>query len=286
MSTTIDAAAAGTVRIGERSVHRLGFGAMRLTGKGVWGWPPDREAAAQVLRRALELGVNFIDTSDAYGPEANEELIADALAPYPADLVIATKGGLTRPGPGQWVPDCRPERLRACCEGSLKRLRLDCIELYQLHAVDPKIPYADQIGALAELQREGKIRYVGVSNVGLEHLRIARSVLQVVSVQNRYNATDRESEPVLQMCERESIVFIPWFPLDAGDIGKSGPAQAIAATRGCSPFQIALAWLLARSPQMLPIPGTSSLAHLEENVAAAGIALGDGEFAQLSTGQR
>ncbi|HTV73204.1 MAG TPA: aldo/keto reductase [Candidatus Acidoferrales bacterium] len=282
MSTTITAAAAGTIRIGERAVHRLGFGAMRLTGKGVWGWPPDREGAVRVLRRAVELGVNFIDTSDAYGPEVNEELIAQALAPYSSDLVIATKGGLTRSGPGQWAPDCRPERLRSCCEASLRRLRLDHIELYQLHTVDPRLPYADQIGALADLRKEGKIRHIGVSNVALEHLRIARSIVEVVSVQNRYNFADRESEPVLQACERDGLVFIPWFPLDAGEIGKSATVQAIAARTGCSPYQLAIAWLLRRSRQMLPIPGTSSAAHLEENIAASGVALSDDEFAELS----
>jgi aryl-alcohol dehydrogenase-like predicted oxidoreductase len=282
MSVTINAGAAGTIRLGERTVHRLGFGAMRLTGPGVWGWPKDRQGAMRVLRRAHELGVQFIDTADSYGPDVSEELIAQALYPYPSDLVIATKGGLKRPAAGQWVPDCRPERLKACCEASLKRLRLDRIELYQLHTVDPKVPYADSIGALADLQREGKIRSIGVSNVDVEHLRIARSLVEVVSVQNRYNATDRESEPVLDACERDGLAFIPWFPLDAGDIASWGAAQAIAQRHRCSVFQIAIAWLLRRSRAILPIPGTSSVEHLEENVAAAGIPLSEGEFAELS----
>ncbi|HEY0798172.1 MAG TPA: aldo/keto reductase [Candidatus Baltobacteraceae bacterium] len=280
--TTMSAAAAGTIRLGDRTVKRLGYGAMRLTGPGVWGPPKDPANALAVLRRALELGVTIIDTSDAYGPETSELQIAEALYPYPPELVIATKGGLTRPGPSQWVPDCRPERLRACCEASLKRLRAEAIDLYQLHAVDPKVPYAEQVGVLEDLRREGKIRLVGVCNVGVDELDVARSVAPIVSVQNRYNMTDRSSEDVLEICEREGLAFLPWFPLDAGDIGESAPAQEIARAHGCSVYAVALAWLLKRSESMLPIPGTSSIEHLEENVAAARLELSDEEFRKLA----
>ena len=242
---------------GDLEVHRLGFGAMRITGPGIWGPPADPEGAKAVLRRAVELGVDLIDTADSYGPEVSESLIAEALHPYPEGLVIATKGGLRRPGPGEWPRDARPERLKECCEGSLRRLRLDRIDLYQLHAPDPKVPLEDSIGALKELQDEGKIRHIGVSNVSLEELELARSLVDVVSVQNRYNREDRRSEDVLEECERLGIGFIPWFPLGTGDLS---PRDAIP-------------WLLARSPVMLPIPGTSSVEHLEENVAAAEIQL-------------
>jgi aryl-alcohol dehydrogenase-like predicted oxidoreductase len=240
-------------------VHRLGFGAMRLTGAGVWGPPADRAGAIRVLRRALELGVNFIDTADSYGPGVSEEIIAEALHPYPPGLVIATKGGLTRAGPGSWGRDAHPAYLRAACEGSLRRLRLSRIDLYQLHAVDPRVPLEDSLGELARLRAEGKIRHIGVSNVSAQELARAQRAVSVVSVQNRYNLADRGSEDVLKDCERAGIAFIPWFPLGAG--------------RDASNAQGAIAWLLARSPVMLPIPGTSSVAHLEENVAAATVRL-------------
>ena len=280
---TVTARDAGAIKIGERTVNRLGFGAMRLCGQGVWGPPADTENALDVLRRTVALGVNFIDTANAYGPDVNEEQIAQALYPYPPDLVIATKGGSTRTGPGQWGRDCRPSELKKACEGSLRRLRLDCIELYQLHAVDPKLPYAEQIGALKELQEEGKIRHIGVSNVDEAELEIARSVATIVSVQNRYNAMYRDSEQVLEKCDREGIVFIPWFPLEAGDIPQMRAMKEIADSRSVSPHQIAIAWLLQRSPVMLPIPGTSSVEHLEENVAAATIELSDEECAAIAT---
>lgn len=279
---TVKASAAGTVTLGgDLTVNRLGFGAMRLTGPGVWGPPADPANALAVLRRAVELGCNFIDTADAYGPEVNEEQIAEALYPYPADLVIATKGGCTRPGPGQWGRDCRPERLKACCDASLKRLRRERIDVYQLHAVDPNVPYAEQIGALKELQDAGKVRHIGVSNVNEEELEIARSVATIVSVQNQYNAGNRASEGVLEACERAGIAFIPWFPLGAGDIAEGSSLAGVAAAKNASAYQVALAWLLRRSPLMLPIPGTSSIGHLEENVAAAALTLSDAEFRQI-----
>jgi pyridoxine 4-dehydrogenase len=257
---TPPAAAAGTLSIGgDLQVHRLGFGAMRLTGPGVWGAPTNRTAAIRLLRRALELGVNFIDTADSYGPGVSEEIIAEALHPYPPSLVIATKGGLTRAGPNQWARDAHPAHLRAACDGSLRRLRLPRIDLYQLHAVDPRVPLEDSLGELARLRAEGKIRHIGVSNVSAQELARAQRTVTVVSVQNRYNRADRGSEDVLQDCERAGIAFIPWFPLGAG--------------RDAANAQGAIAWLLARSPVMLPIPGTSSVAHLEENVAAAGVRL-------------
>ncbi len=270
---TVSAAAAGKIRLGDLEVNRLGFGAMRLAGEGVWGPPRDPQNARRVLRRAIELDVNFIDTSDAYGPFTNELTIAEALFPYPDELVIATKGGLTRPGPGEWVPDCRPERLKRCCEESLQRLRRDRIDLYQLHAVDHKVPYDEQIGALVELQREGKIRHIGVSNVDVEHLRIACSIATVVSVQNRYNFADRSSEPVLRECERLGIAFIPWFPLLAGDAPENERLREAAHEQRVSVHRYAIAWLLRKSSLMLPIPGTSSLEHLEENVSAATVQL-------------
>jgi pyridoxine 4-dehydrogenase len=254
------AAAAGSVSIGaDLTVHRLGFGAMRLTGAGVWGPPADRQAAVQVLRRALELGVNFIDTADSYGPGVSEEIIAEALHPYPPGLVIATKGGLTRPRAGQWERDAHPAHLRAACEGSLRRLRLNRIDLYQLHAIDPRVPLAESLGELARLQAEGKIRHIGVSNQSLAELKRSQALVSVVSVQNRYNLADRDAEDVLNYCEQQGLAFIPWFPLGAG--------------RDASQAKSAIAWLLARSPVVLPIPGTSSVKHLEENVAAASLHL-------------
>jgi pyridoxine 4-dehydrogenase len=270
-----DQATLGTLRIGDLSVGRLGFGAMRITGRGVWGPPADRAAAVRLLRRAVELGVTFIDTADSYGPGVSEELIAEALAPYRDGLVIATKGGLTRPGPGEWRRDGRPAHLRAACEASLKRLRTDRIDLYQLHSPDPRVPLDDSVGALIQLQREGKIRHVGVSNVDVSELAAARRVATIVSVQNRYNVTDRTSEPLLSECERNGIAFLPWFPLSGGsDAARvSGAIAEVAARHQATPAQVALAWLLARTPVMLPIPGTSSLAHLEENLQAAHLRL-------------
>jgi aryl-alcohol dehydrogenase-like predicted oxidoreductase len=264
---------------GDLTVNRLGFGAMRITGEQIWGWPPDRNNALKVLRRAVELGVNLIDTADAYGPETSELLIAEALYPYPKGLVIATKGGLTRPGPSQWVPAGRPEHLKHAVDGSLKRLRLDRIDLYQLHRIDPKVPMEASLGALKEMQDAGKIRHVGLSNVDPEEIVRARKVLPIVSVQNRYNIEDRKSEKTLVYCEKESLGFMPWFPIGGGrGLKPASPIEAAAKTHGVSVFQVALAWLLERSPVMLPIPGTSSLAHLEENVAAAAIKLTPAEW--------
>ncbi|CAN5760676.1 aldo/keto reductase [soil metagenome] len=282
-TNTRPATAAGTLELGgDLTVNRLGFGAMRITGDGVWGPPADRETATSVLQRCLELGVDCIDTADSYGPEVSEELIADALAPYPDELVIATKGGMRRDGPGKWRPDCRPEHLRDACEGSLRRLRLDQIPLYQLHTVDPDVPLAESLGTLVELRDEGKIRHIGVSNVDVDQLSQALDITPVVSVQNRYNVADRKSEPVLERCEAEGIAFIPWFPLAAGDMAKpGGPLHELARAHGASPAQAALAWLLARSPQMLPIPGTSSVAHLEENLVAAELHLSAEDMAVL-----
>lgn len=280
---TANASSSGTFAIaGDLPVHRLGYGAMRITGDGVWGEPRDHDAAIRVLRRAVELGVDFIDTADSYGPHVSERLIAEALHPYPKGLVIATKAGLERPGPNKWTPNGRPEHLRAACDGSLKRLRLERIDLYQLHRIDPRVPADDQFGTLAELQREGKIRHVGLSEVSVDDIARARKVLPIVSVQNRYNLTDRKYESVLQYCEREQIGFIPWFPLASGDIAKSdGPLARAAARLGATPSQVALAWLLAHSPVMLPIPGTSRVDHLEENLAAAGLDLSDDELREL-----
>jgi pyridoxine 4-dehydrogenase len=271
MTVPANAAAAGTIEIGgDMVVHRMGFGAMRVTGPGILGDPPDLDQARATLRRVLELGVNFIDTADSYGPEVSERLIAQALYPYPDDLVIATKGGLLRPGPGRWDPDGRPEHLRAACEGSLRRLRLDRIPLYQLHRPDPRVPLAESLGALVQLKDEGKIRHIGVSNVSEDQLRQAQRITPVVSVQNRYNATDRASEAVLEVCELEQLAFLPWAPIQQADT----PAVAEVAKRhDASPRQIVLAWLLARSPQVLPIPGTGSPEHAEANIAAASIEL-------------
>jgi aryl-alcohol dehydrogenase-like predicted oxidoreductase len=276
------AAAAGTLTLGgDLTVNRLGFGAMRITGTGIWGPPPDRERAKAVLRRALELGVDFIDTADSYGPGTSEELIAEALAPYPPGLVIATKGGLVRPGPGNWQRDGRPEHLRAALEGSLARLRLERIDVYQLHAPDPNVPYAESVGALADLQRAGKIRHVAVSNVSLEQLRAARAIVPIVSVQNRFNLEDRASEDVLVACERDGLAFLPWAPVGGVSPLAEARLERVAKARGATPLQIALAWLLQRSPAMLPIPGTGSPEHLEENVAAAAIRLSAAEYAEL-----
>jgi pyridoxine 4-dehydrogenase len=275
------AAAAGTIEIGgDLVVNRLGFGAMRITGKGIWGEPPDQEQAKAALRRAVELGVNFIDTADSYGPEVSERLIAEALYPYPDDLVIATKGGLVRPGPGRWDPDGRPEHLREACEGSLRRLRMDQIPLYQFHRPDPSVPYAESVGTLAQLKDEGKIRHIGISNVSEAQLQAAQQITPVVSVQNRYNAADRHSESMVDTCEVEQIAFLPWAPIQQAD---SNPAVAEAARRhDASPRQIVLAWLLARSPQILPIPGTGSPGHVDTNVAAASIELSADEIAEIT----
>jgi len=284
---TATAAAAGTLTLGgDLVVNRMGFGAMRITGPGIWGEPKEPAEAHRVLRRAVELGVNFIDTADAYGPEVSERLIAEALHPYPQGLVIATKGGLVRPGPSQWVPDGRPEHLREACEASLKRLRLSRIDLYQFHRIDPKVPLEDSIGELARLQKEGKIRHVGVSNFDVAELARARRVTPIVSVQNRYNIADRSSADVLALCEHEGLAFIPWAPIARGSSdtlegnAASKALDAIAHAHGVSVYQVAIAWLLA-TPAMLPIPGTSSVAHLEEDVAAAGIRLSATELAAI-----
>ncbi len=285
--TPIQAFAAGTVTIGgDLTVNRMGFGAMRITGEGIWGPPKDHDESIRVLRRALELGVNFIDTADAYGPNVSEDLIAEALHPYPAGLVIATKGGLIRTGPGQWPQDGRPEHLREALEGSLQRLKLDRIDLYQYHRPDPKVPIEDAIGTLVELQQQGKIRHIGVSNFNSEQLAQARKIATVVSVQNRYNASDRQDEDVLETCTRDGLAFLPWAPVASGNLARpGGPLDQAASRHGVTQSQIALAWLLHRSPVMLPIPGTSSVAHLDENVAAAAIKLTDEEFAALDQQQ-
>jgi pyridoxine 4-dehydrogenase len=283
IAAKIDASRAGIFPLGgDLNIRRLGFGAMRITGDGVWGMPKDPEEARRVLRRAVDLGVNLIDTADSYGPEVSERLIAEALNPYPQGLVIATKGGFQRPGPGRWVEDGRPEHLREAVEGSLRRLRLERIDLYQLHRIDPKVPQADQFGTLEELRRQGKIRHVGLSEVTVAQIAAARKVLPIASVQNRYNLTDRGWEDVLEYCSREALGFIPWFPLAVGRLAASrGPIGEAAKRHGATPGQIALGWLLRRSPVMLPIPGTSSVRHLEENIAAAGLILEDAEFAAI-----
>jgi aryl-alcohol dehydrogenase-like predicted oxidoreductase len=266
---------------GEISVHRLGFGAMRLTGEGIWGPPKDRKGALAVLRRAVELDVNFIDTADSYGPHVSEELIAEALFPYPAGLVIATKGGWNRPGPNQWTHDASPQHLRDAVEGSLKRLRLDRIDVYQLHTPDPVISFEASVETLAQLQYEGKIRFVALSNVTREHIERARKIVPIVSVQNRYSFADREWDYVVDHCESHGIVFIPWFPLGAGKVAGDVLGE-VARRHQASPKQVALAWLLRRSPIMLPIPGTSSVEHLEENVAGAGLKLSQEEYGMLA----
>ena len=281
---TATQAAAGTRSItigGDLTVGRLGFGAMRVTGPGVWGDPPDRAAALALLRRVVDSGVTFIDTADSYGPGTSETLIAEALHPYPAGLVIATKGGLLRPSPGRWDADCRPAHLRRACEDSLRRLKLERIDLYQLHTVDPRVGLADSIGALIELQRQGKIRHIGVSNVSLAQLREARKLAAIVSVQNRYNLEDRASDDIIDACARDGLAFLPWYPLAAGALARSRPLGEIARRRGLAPMQVALAWLLRRSSAMLPIPGTGSVAHFEENLAAQDVVLSDDEVAAL-----
>jgi pyridoxine 4-dehydrogenase len=278
---SITAAAAGTIKLGgEVTVNRLGFGAMRLTGPGIWGPPKDRQAAIAVLRRAAELGVNFVDTADSYGPAVSEELIAEALFPYPKGFVVATKGGWNRPGPNQWTHDASPKHLREAIEGSLKRLRLNRIEVYQLHAPDPAISFDASVETLVELQSEGKIHLIGLSNVTREHIERARKIAQIVSVQNRYSVFDREWEHVVDYCEQNRIAFIPWFPLGAGGVGHEVLSR-IAQAHRVKPIQVAIAWLLQRSPYMLPIPGTSSVEHIEENIAAAALRLSEEEFRQL-----
>ena len=282
---TMNAALSGTFRLGgDLPVHRLGFGAMRITGDGIFGPPKDRKESIAVLKRAIELGVNLIDTAESYGPHVSEELIAEALYPYPNGLVIATKGGLDRPGPNQWTPNAKPEVLRAELEGSLRRLRLDRIDVWQLHRIDSTVPEEKQFGAIAEFIREGKIRHVGLSEVNAEQIERARKFFPVVSVQNKYNIVDREWEDVVDYCERENIGFIPWFPLQTGKLASKGGKKldAIAKKHNATPSQVALAWLLKRAKVLLPIPGTSKVKHLEENMAAAGLQLSDEEFRALS----
>jgi pyridoxine 4-dehydrogenase len=283
-SEKLDASQGGTFNIGgDLPVNRLGFGAMRITGKGIWGPPADRTEALAVLRRSVELGINLIDTAESYGPHVSEELIREALHPYPDGLVIATKGGLQRPGPDQWEPDGSPERLREGLEGSLRRLGLERIDLWQLHRIDPAVPEEEQFGAIQEFVREGKVRHVGLSEVTVEQIERARKFFPVVSVQNRYNLGDREWESVVDHCDREGIGFIPWFPLAVGKLAEGeGPLAEIAERHGARPAQVALAWLLRRTPVMLPIPGTSRVKHLEENVAGASIHLSDEEFEAIS----
>ena len=283
MNAQPSAAAAGTIDIGgDLTVNRLGFGAMRITGPGIWGEPPSRDQAIATLRRVVDLGVNFIDTADSYGPAVSETLIAEALHPYPDDLVIATKGGLVRPGPHRWDADGRPEHLREVCEGSLRRLKLDQIPLYQFHRPDPKVPLAESMGAIAELKNEGKIRHVGISNVTEEQLREAEQIVTIVSVQNRYNVTDRHSASLVDLCEQDELAFLPWAPTQEAD---KNVGVAVAAKRlGVTQYQVVLAWLLASSPQMLPIPGTGSPAHAEENIAAASLELTPQEFAAIRDG--
>lgn len=279
-----DATASGTFDIGgDLTVHRMGYGAMRLTGEGIWGPPDDREEAHAVLRRALDLGIDFIDTADSYGPEVNEELIAEALHPYPESLVIATKAGLERPGPGEWEPNGRPEHLRKACEGSLRRLKVERIDLYQLHRIDPDVPAEDQLGTLAELRDEGKIRHIGLSEVGVAEIQQAREHFDVATVQNKYNLVHREWDDVVHFCTRNRIGFIPWFPLDTGDLaqGDIEALRRIAGKYDATPAQVALAWLLHRSEVMLPIPGTSSIEHLEENTAAASLELDEEDVQSL-----
>lgn len=278
----LSASNAGQVSLGkEVSVHRLGYGAMRLTGEGIWGLPKDPKGALAVLRRAIQLGVNFIDTADSYGPHVNEELIAEALYPYPKDLVIATKGGWQRVGPNQWTHDATPPHLRKAVEGSLKRLRLDRIDVYQLHVPDPVVSFDASVETLAELKNEGKIRMVALSNVTREHIERARKIVPIVSVQNRYSFADREWDYVVDYCEQNQIVFIPWFPLGSGKVA-GDVLEQVAKAHSATPMQVALAWLLARSPIMLPIPGTSSIRHLEENIGGASLRLNEEECERLA----
>jgi pyridoxine 4-dehydrogenase len=282
-SKELAAAKSGSFRIGgDLPVWRLGFGAMRITGKGVWGPPQDHHEAIRVLRRAVELGINFIDTADSYGPNVSEQLIAEALYPYPAGLVIATKAGFDRTGPDQWTMNGRPEHLRSACDGSLRRMKLAQIDLYQLHRIDPAVPAEDQLGTLKDLQAQGKIKHIGLSEVSVAQIKHARTIVPIVSVQNRYSLTDRAAEDVLEYCERESIGFIPWFPLAAGKLAeKGGKLERTAAEMKITTSQLALAWLLWRSPVMLPIPGTSRVKHLEENVAAAAVKMDDRKMREL-----
>ena len=275
------AAAAGTLRLGDLAVNRMAFGAMRVTGPDIWGEPKDRAAARKLLVRAFELGHNFFDTADSYGPEVSETLIAEALHPYPRELVIGTKGGLVRPSRHRWDRDGRPEHLRRALDGSLKRLRLERIDLYQFHAPDPRVPFAESVGTLAELQRAGKIRHLGLSSVSVRELEQACRIAPIVSVQNKYNLEDRASDDVLAACGKAGIAFIPWYPLGAGQALRAAKVKRVAARLGATPAQVALAWLLARSPVMLPIPGTSSIAHLEENAAAAALKLAPEDLAAL-----
>jgi pyridoxine 4-dehydrogenase len=280
-TATLTRSSVGTITVGgELAVNRLGFGAMRVTGQGIYGEPPDREEAKRLLRRAYELGATFFDTADSYGPHVSELLIAEALHPYPEDLVIATKGGLQRPGPGEWTPDGRPEHLRGVCEGSLQRLRLEQIPLYQLHRPDPNVPLAESVGALVQLRDEGKVRHIGLCNVTPEQLAEAQKITPIASVQNRYNVTDRRFEAVVETCERRQIAFLPWAPVK--DLDQADVISHLARRHGVTPHQIVLAWLLARSPVMLPIPGTSSMAHLEENMAAAEVQLTPYEVAAIT----
>jgi aryl-alcohol dehydrogenase-like predicted oxidoreductase len=281
--TTRPVLSSGTFSLGGREIHRLGFGAMRITGDGVWGEPADRTECVAVLRRAVELGVDLIDTADSYGPGVSEDIIFEALHPYPEGLVIATKAGLTRQGPGKWLPVGRPEYLRQQCEMSLRRLGVEAIDLYQLHRIDPKVPAEEQFGLLSDLLDEGKVRSVGLSQVGVDEIRAARAVVPVASVQNLYNLIDRSSEDVLDYCEAEGLGFIPWFPIAAGSLANpGGPVDAVASETGATPSQVALAWLLRRSPVMLPIPGTKSVGHVEENCGAATVVLTDDQVASLT----
>ena len=280
---TINAAASGTFTIGgDLQIHRLGFGAMRITGPGIWGDPKDPEECRLVLRRAVELGVNFIDTADSYGPAVSEPLIGSTLSPHPKGLVIATKGGLTRQGPDAWAPVGRPEYLRQQLEMSLRNLRVERIDLYQLHRIDPKVPVEESLGALKDAQKEGKIRHIGLSEVSVAEIERAQKTVRIVSVQNLYNLLDRQHEPVLQYCQKHNIAFIPWFPVAAGKLARTGgPLDQAARRHGATVAQLSVAWLLRHSPVMLPIPGTSRVAHLEENIAAAGLRLDDAEWAAL-----
>jgi aryl-alcohol dehydrogenase-like predicted oxidoreductase len=283
-NTTQNAADSGVFNLGgDLPVNRLGFGAMRITGEGIWGEPENPEEAKAVLKRAVELGINLIDTADSYGPDVSERLIGETLAPYSDDMVIATKAGLVRPGPNDWRPNGRPDHIREAIEGSLSRLKLETIDLYQLHRIDPEVPAEESLGAMADLVSEGKVRYVGISEVSVDELRQAQGIVPIASVQNRYNLTDKGSEAVLEACAADGIAFIPWFPLASGSLSQpGGPVDEIASNHDATPGQVALAWLLRRSPVMLPIPGTSSVGHLEENVAAASLQLTDDEYAELS----
>jgi pyridoxine 4-dehydrogenase len=276
-----NAATAGTIDVGgDLTVNRMGFGAMRITGKGIWGEPRDRDEAKKVLRRAVELGVTFIDTADSYGPDVSEELIGETLSPYPDGLVVATKGGLTRGGPNRWTPDGRPEHLVEACEGSLRRLKLEQIPLYQFHRRDRKVPFEESLGALVRLKEQGKIRHIGLSNVDEAQIRVAQAMTPVVSIQNRYNVGDREWESIVDLCEQEQMVFLPWAPIQ--DTDRNRALEEIAQRHGATPRQVVLAWLLARSPQILPIPGTGSVDHLEENLAAVDIRLDGHEVEALT----